>query len=585
MKKILSTSIFVLVATMLFAQIPQAFNYQAIVRDQNSQILVDQHVGVRVSLLAGDALGPILYTETHLIKTNPFGLVNIAIGTGEAKNGLFSEIDWSRNPYFIKFELDIKGGINYKEMGTSQILSVPYALYAETSGDSQRGTTEWDNNGSDIFSDESNFPDAKVGIGTTNPGAKLDIYDIGYSNPNAPMLLVQHQNGFSSTFRRNINGKANALFLLQKSRGTLGSPAVVLPGDYIGQVRMEGYDGSDYKTAGWMRIAVDGTVSSGIVPGALLFATTSTSGVVSERMRITSDGNVGIGTVVPIAPLHVSGIIRSDSGYNHNDNQGISDTINVVVDNDYTAEKLKYRTLIFSGGILIYASDTSSWVDSVGAAIVCGQDIYDSRDGQTYGTVLIGSQCWMSENLNIGTKINSSGPGYLQTDNGVIEKYCYDNATNFCDVYGGLYEWGEMMQYATTEGVQGICPAGWHIPTDDEWKILEGTVDSQYGVGDPEWDGQNWRGFDAGNNLKSTSGWGSSGNGTDLYGFSALPAGHRKGNPGDFQFLGGATDLWTSTEFDGSTALLRSLWGSMDEVDRPSQSKSYGYSVRCLKDD
>ena len=95
----------------------------------------------------------------------------------------------------------------------------------------------------------------------------------------------------------------------------------------------------------------------------------------------------------------------------------------------------------------------------------CGLPLSDSRDGQIYNTVQIGTQCWMAENMNIGTRINGSGD---QTNNGTIEKYCYDDNEANCDTNGGLYQWNEMMQYTTMEGAQGICPAGWHIATDAE---------------------------------------------------------------------------------------------------------------------
>jgi len=121
----------------------------------------------------------------------------------------------------------------------------------------------------------------------------------------------------------------------------------------------------------------------------------------------------------------------------------------------------------------------------------------------------------MAENLNIGSIIQNLDE---MTDNGVIEKYCYNNEPSKCNQYGGLYQWNEVMQYTTTSGVQGICPEGWYIPTDDEWKILEGTVDSQYPVGDPIWNNTGHRGYDAGLNLKSTSGWSSGNNGTNLFG-------------------------------------------------------------------
>ncbi len=164
-------------------------------------------------------------------------------------------------------------------------------------------------------------------------------------------------------------------------------------------------------------------------------------------------------------------------------------------------------------------------------------------EGQVYNTVQIGDQCWFKENLNVGTKINSTQSGFQQQDNDTIEKYCYNNDEANCDVYGGLYEWPEAMQYATTEGAQGICPVGWHIPTDNEWKILEGTVDSQYGVGDPEWDYAGFRGLDAGGNLKEegTVHWIDPNEGaTNSSGFTGLPGGDRS------TAMGASTTMATS---------------------------------------
>ena len=202
------------------------------------------------------------------------------------------------------------------------------------------------------------------------------------------------------------------------------------------------------------------------------------------------------------------------------------------------------------------------------------------EDGNVYNTVLISSQCWMKENLNIGTRINGS---QNQTNNQTIEKYCYDDNEANCDEYGGLFQWDEMMQYTTTQGTQGICPDGWHIPTDEEWKVLEGTVDSQYGVGDPEWDANGWRGYDAGEKLKSTTGWYSNGNGTNDYGFTGLPGGYCFGS-GLFYNLGGYGGWWSSSEDSGSGAWRRYLGYDYDEVSRGHGSKTHGFSVRCLKD-
>ena len=211
---------------------------------------------------------------------------------------------------------------------------------------------------------------------------------------------------------------------------------------------------------------------------------------------------------------------------------------------------------------------------------ICGDSLFDIRDMKVYATVKLGTQCWMAENLSVGTRINGNSN---QTDNGIIEKYCYDDLESNCDIYGGLYQWDETMQYSMQQGVQGICPPGWHVPSDEEWKILEGTVDSQYGVGDSEWDATGWRGYDAGETLKSTNGWSYSGNGTDLYGFTALPGGYR-GDTGSFNHLGNHGLWWSSTENNGSTTWTRNLHYGNVKVARNGRSKTDGYSLRCLKD-
>jgi uncharacterized protein (TIGR02145 family) len=140
-----------------------------------------------------------------------------------------------------------------------------------------------------------------------------------------------------------------------------------------------------------------------------------------------------------------------------------------------------------------------------------------------------------------------------------------------------------MMQYVIQEVTQGICPSGWHIPTDEEWKILEGTVDSQFPVGDPVWDGAGYRGFDAGKNLKSTFGWVFNGNGTDLYGFSAL-AGSYRSTSGTFSNMGGSGYWWSSDEASTNNAWYRALDYFLNNSTRINDIKGYGFSVRCLRD-
>ncbi len=184
----------------------------------------------------------------------------------------------------------------------------------------------------------------------------------------------------------------------------------------------------------------------------------------------------------------------------------------------------------------------------------------------------------MAENLNIGTRINGSNN---QTNNSTIEKYCYNNNTANCDTYGGLYQWDEMMQYVTTGGTQGICPTGWHLPTDAEWCTLENYVDA----GTVSCTATGWRGTDAGGNLKETgtTHWSSPNTGaTNSSGFTGLPGGYRS-TSGTFCSLASYARLWSSSE-GGSGAWGRTLGCSNAQVHRGDADKSYGFSVRCVRD-
>jgi uncharacterized protein (TIGR02145 family) len=208
----------------------------------------------------------------------------------------------------------------------------------------------------------------------------------------------------------------------------------------------------------------------------------------------------------------------------------------------------------------------------------CGFPI--SYEGKSYATVRIGDQCWMSQNLNVGQRINGS---QNMSSNSTIEKYCYNDDVSYCEAYGALYQWGEVMKYSTIEGAQGLCPDGWHLPSDDEWKRLEGFADSNYGIGDPEWNQENFRGSDAGYRLKSISGWSYSSNGSDAFGFTAKPAGYRNLN-GDFYNVGSYGEFWTSTKPSGSDAWGRTLKVHEDGIKRSKDSGYWGRAVRCVLD-
>jgi hypothetical protein len=133
MKKFSPLVMFLICSYVAFAQTPEKMSYQAIVRDANNTLLVDKLVGIQVSILQNSETGSEVYIETHSVVTNMNGLFALEIGTGVTSYD-FSSIDWSNGPYFVKVETDPNGADNYSISGVSQLMSVPFALYAKASG-------------------------------------------------------------------------------------------------------------------------------------------------------------------------------------------------------------------------------------------------------------------------------------------------------------------------------------------------------------------------------------------------------------------------------------------------------------------
>jgi uncharacterized protein (TIGR02145 family) len=130
MKKIFTLIVSLIFAVVVFAQVPQKMSYQSVIRNSSNQLVTSHVVGMRVSILQGSATGIAVYVETQTPTTNANGLATIDIGGGTAVSGTFAVIDWSTGTYFIKTETDPAGGTSYTITGISQLLSVPYALYA-----------------------------------------------------------------------------------------------------------------------------------------------------------------------------------------------------------------------------------------------------------------------------------------------------------------------------------------------------------------------------------------------------------------------------------------------------------------------
>lgn len=238
------------------------------------------------------------------------------------------------------------------------------------------------------------------------------------------------------------------------------------------------------------------------------------------------------------------------------------------------------RCIMESSGTQDNSSSSASLVDP--STVVKGS-MTDARDGKTYKTVTIGTQTWMAENLNYAYNLPTA-----TLDSSSI---CFENNPESCAQFGRLYLWSAAMDSAAVFGTagkhcgyaegnwdhvcerpnlktRGVCPEGWHIPSKDEWNTLFSAVGGR---------------FTAAPKLKATDGWAENGNGTDDYGFSAVPTGFWE-DPDRFGGAGERTEFWASTEDNGYNAWEARFGYYSGEVDFWPGSKKYGASVRCIKD-
>ena len=282
------------------------------------------------------------------------------------------------------------------------------------------------------------------------------------------------------------------------------------------------------------------------------------SAAFTEVARIKGNGQVAIGTATPAGSAILDltsvsrGLLIPRMGKFQRD-AILSPEQGLCIYNTYTG-----MINVFNG--TYWSNPDGSTAD---AGWSCGMPITDSRDGRKYQTVDIGSQCWMAQNLNIGNMVDGASN---QLNNGIVEKYCYNNDESNCNTYGGLYQWTELMQYVATEGTQGLCPSGWHIPTHAEWTMLSAYL-----------------GNAAGGKMKDLNYWIAPNTGaTNSSGFNGLPGGYLW--LGVFRVLTDYGDFSSSTQYSqyfqrdwnlaSNTAILGS--GTVDF--------RQGISCRCLRD-
>ena len=241
-------------------------------------------------------------------------------------------------------------------------------------------------------------------------------------------------------------------------------------------------------------------------------------------------------------------------------------------------------------GLIVYCTDCkelqvfndTAWTNFLGLptqpGFQCGEML--SYESQEYTTMQFGTQCWMTQNLDVGTMINSL---LNPTDNDTIEKYCYLDLPANCTTYGGLYRLSETMQYIDSEAFQGICPNGWHIPTDEEFKTLE----MHLGMTQEQADAFGFRGTNEGSKL-ATDFWVAGALVADPFfdtsGFKALSTGTIS-NIGVSTSAGFSTYYWSSTTSGNLVnGIVRNLSFNFSSIGRENLNFPFSLSVRCIED-
>ena len=521
MRKILTLLVMVFMTMVVVAQNNSVISYQAVVRDGQNRLAINEAVSVTISVL--DANNTVQYTETENVTTNANGLISLNIGDGDPT--AFAAISWID----AKFQTTINlTNLGYQVTNTSPVSVVPVAMYALSSGNS-------DANGTGV-------PQTLSISGTTltiSDGNSVELPE----GPQGP---------------QGIQGEAGPVGP-QGERGLQGEQGPVGPQGPQGERGLQGEQGpvGPQGPQGLPGVGIPQTLS---VAGTTL--TISDGNSVSLPEGFSGDYND-----LTNAPTAVSSF-NNDAGY-------------------LTRDSL-------SNCVCMTTADFQALLDRIEAleeaAQACpGTPTVTDVDGNVYNTVLIGNQVWMRENLRTTKYANGTTIPLGTTSSYDVAYRYYPNgdSANVSD-YGYLYNWAAVMKGASSSnanpsGVQGICPDGWHVPSDAEWTELTNYVSSQsqYVCGSST--------SNIAKALASETGWNSSTHNCDVgnnpiannaTGFSARPAGYYYGNYNSFGHL---AYFWSATQDPSNDAYNRSLYYNGAYVDRNHDGKPNGYSVRCIR--
>ena len=549
------------------AQAPQKINFQSILRNINGEVVANKSVSLKISILSGSISGSSVYGETHNKTTDASGLISLQIGNGTVLNGVFVNINWGSSAHFIQLEADFSGGSNYVVLGTQELMSVPYALYASKTDTTVLNLTSrlaTKLSGTDTVS-LSNRINAKAPLANpvftgTVTGVTKAMVDLGNVDNTSDLNKT-----VSTATQTALDLKENAS---NKSDASLGTSTILYPTQnavktYVDLQVATGAPDATSSVKGKIQLTgeLGGTASSPTVPG------------LAQKAPINSPAFTGT----------VTGVTKTMVGLGNVDNS--SDLNKPVSTATQTALDLKLNRSDFPSGTntgnILYWNGTS-WVNLApgqnGQALILVNGIPSwstlskpviDIDLNIYNTVQIGTQVWMSENLKT-TRYRNGGSIPNVTDNATWGNLTtgawsyYNNADSNNAIYGKLYNW------YTTLG-DTLCPTGWGVPTDAEWTTLTNFLGGE---------------SVAGGKMKTIGNayWNDPNTGADnTSGFSVLPGGYRN-SLGSFFNIRDLAFFWSATEIDNDYAWNRTLYNNFGTVYRFSNSKSVGASVRCLRD-
>ena len=554
--------IMLLSIVMINSQAQTGLNFQGVARTSNNVILASQAITIKLSILQGSATGTADYSETRKVTTNAQGLFTAVIGdTGAISTlGNFTTINWKLSPKFLKIEMDPAAGTNFITMGTTQFQYVAYAQFAKSvDAENIVGIVPVSLGGTGVstiaglktaltLNNVNNTTDLTKPISTLTQTAldlKLNAADTSkytkqtYSDSALLTKLSTTGNAATATTATTATsaGTASTATKLATAR-SINGVAFDGSGDITVTADAGTLTGTTLKsTITGSSLTSVGTLANLTVTNAIAGSITGNAATATTAGNITATANT---TLTSLSSLATVGTITS----------GVWSGTAVAVE---------------KGGTGLTAAGTNGQVlTSTGS----GTLTWTNATSVIYTSVLIGTQQWMQQNLEVvtyrdGTVIPqvTDATAWAGLTTGAWCYYGNDPSSG----YGKLYNW-----YAVNDS-RGLAPQGWHIPTDDEWTTLS-TLLGGYLV--------------AGGKMKTTgiTRWNTPNtSATNESGFAGLPGGYR-GNAGTFSNVGILGYWWGVTQYSSTNAWDRDLYYTDGVISRGSYNKAYGFSVRCLRD-